>query len=73
LNRVKALIIIAFVAAIVVGTAVSTEAYPPFLAKARKFGAKDCLFCHAARGRRGMERARPMADQRETEARGRRG
>ena len=21
-------------------------AYPPFLAKAKKFGAKDCRFCH---------------------------
>ena len=23
-----------------------TEAYPPFVRKAEKFGAKDCLFCH---------------------------
>ena len=27
-------------------TAFRTEAYPPFVRKADKFGAKDCLFCH---------------------------
>ncbi len=30
----------------VVGSSFSTQAYPPFLRKAQKFGAKDCLFCH---------------------------
>jgi hypothetical protein len=30
----------------VVGTALTTQAYPPFVKKAAKFGAKDCLFCH---------------------------
>jgi hypothetical protein len=29
-----------------VGSAFTTQAYPPFLRKATKFGAKDCLFCH---------------------------
>lgn len=33
-------------AAIVLGSAMTTKAYPPFLKKAAKFGAKDCLFCH---------------------------
>lgn len=37
-------------AAVVVGlflaTAFRTEAYPPFVRKSEKFGAKDCLFCH---------------------------
>jgi hypothetical protein len=28
------------------GTSFSTSAYPPFLRKAQKFGAKNCLFCH---------------------------
>lgn len=30
----------------VVGSSFSTNAYPPFLRKAQKFGAKDCLYCH---------------------------
>jgi hypothetical protein len=30
----------------VVGSALTTNAYPPFVKKAAKFGAKDCLFCH---------------------------
>jgi hypothetical protein len=30
----------------VVGSSFSTKAYPPFLRKAQKFGAKDCKFCH---------------------------
>ena len=33
-------------AAIVLGSAMTTKVYPPFLKKAAKFGAKDCLFCH---------------------------
>jgi len=31
---------------VLAGLAAETRAYPPFLAKSRKFGAKDCLFCH---------------------------
>jgi hypothetical protein len=30
----------------VVGSSLNTTAYPPFLRKAGKFGAKNCLFCH---------------------------
>jgi hypothetical protein len=30
----------------VIGSSLATNAYPPFLRKAQKFGAKDCLFCH---------------------------
>lgn len=30
----------------VIGTALTANAYPPFVKKAAKFGAKDCLFCH---------------------------
>ena len=30
----------------VVGTALTTQAYPPFVKKAAEFGAKDCTFCH---------------------------
>lgn len=29
-----------------IGTAFTAKAYPPFVKKATKFGAKDCLFCH---------------------------
>ena len=28
------------------GSSFSTRAYPPFLRKAQKFGAKNCLYCH---------------------------
>jgi ketosteroid isomerase-like protein len=35
-----------FVVTIVGTLAVESFAYPPFVAKARKFGAKDCTFCH---------------------------
>ena len=34
------------VAGLFLATAFRTEAYPPFVRKAEKFGAKDCLFCH---------------------------
>lgn len=33
-------------AAVVFGSALTTKAYPSFVKKAQKFGAKDCLFCH---------------------------
>jgi hypothetical protein len=29
-----------------VGSSFSTNAYPPYLRKAQKFGAKDCKYCH---------------------------
>lgn len=31
-------------------SALRTEAYPPFVRKSEKFGAKDCLFCHTQAG-----------------------
>jgi hypothetical protein len=30
----------------IVGSSLNTSAYPPYLRKSAKFGAKDCLFCH---------------------------
>ncbi len=30
----------------ILGASVQTSAYPPFVKKAEKFGAKNCLFCH---------------------------
>ena len=35
-----------FVAGLVLALAGETLGYPPLLAKAKKFGAKDCTFCH---------------------------
>ncbi len=31
---------------VMIGSALKTEAYPPFLRQAAKYGAKNCLFCH---------------------------
>jgi ketosteroid isomerase-like protein len=42
----KVTIAVVFVAALVAALAAESFAYPPFLAKSRKFGAKDCRFCH---------------------------
>lgn len=48
MKRVKLIIAVSFVVAIVAALVTQSFAYPPFLAKARKFGAKDCTFCHVA-------------------------
>jgi ketosteroid isomerase-like protein len=45
-NKIKIAIAILFVAAVVISLAENASAYPPFVAKAKKFGAKDCTFCH---------------------------
>jgi hypothetical protein len=45
-KSLKVAIASVFIAAMVVALAGQTFGYPPFLAKARKFGAKDCTFCH---------------------------
>ncbi|MFY9558066.1 MAG: nuclear transport factor 2 family protein [Blastocatellia bacterium] len=37
-----------FVSAIVTGLASQALGYPPMLVKAKKFGARDCTFCHVA-------------------------
>jgi ketosteroid isomerase-like protein len=42
----KVSIALIFVAGLVVSLAGQSFGYPPFLAKSRKFGAKDCTFCH---------------------------
>ena len=46
MNRLKAIIASIFVVGIIAALAYQTAAYPPFVAKAKKFGAKDCRFCH---------------------------
>jgi len=45
-NKVKVIISLLFTASIIGALAGQTAAYPPFLVKAKKFGAKDCRFCH---------------------------
>ncbi len=44
-NLIKLSIAVVVIAG-ALGASFSTNAYPPFLRKAQKFGAKDCLFCH---------------------------
>lgn len=46
MKSIKVLIALVFIAGIVFALAGQTFGYPPLLAKARKFGAKDCTFCH---------------------------
>lgn len=46
MNRIKLAITLTFVAGLVGSLAGQTFGYPPFVAKSRKFGAKDCTFCH---------------------------
>lgn len=46
MRRVKIGISLFFVAGIVAALAGQTFGYPPLLAKSKKFGAKDCTFCH---------------------------
>ena len=48
MKRFKLIIAASFVAAIVTAVVTQSFAYPPFLAKAKKYGAKDCTFCHVA-------------------------
>jgi len=46
LKSIKIAIAIVFIAGIVAVLAGPAFGYPPLLVKARKFGAKDCTFCH---------------------------
>ncbi|HXG92049.1 MAG TPA: hypothetical protein VNN73_06710 [Blastocatellia bacterium] len=46
MNKLKGIIASVFVIGIIALLASQTVAFPPFLAKAKKFGAKDCRFCH---------------------------
>jgi hypothetical protein len=44
-NLIKLSIAVVVLAGLL-GSSFLTEAYPPFLRKAQKFGAKNCLYCH---------------------------
>ncbi|HJZ69661.1 MAG TPA: DUF3471 domain-containing protein [Blastocatellia bacterium] len=46
MKTIKLSIALIFVAGLVAALAGRTFGYPPLLAKAKKFGAKDCTFCH---------------------------
>jgi ketosteroid isomerase-like protein len=45
-RTIKRLIAASFVPVLVAVFAARSDAYPPFVGKAKKFGAKDCTFCH---------------------------
>jgi hypothetical protein len=45
-RRLKIAVAFFFATAIIAAFATESFAFPPFVAKSRKFGAKDCTFCH---------------------------
>jgi hypothetical protein len=46
LKRLRTTIILTFIVGTVAILSSQSMAYPPFLDQAKKFGAKDCRFCH---------------------------
>ena len=46
MKSIKVLVAVIFVASMIAALSTQTFGYPPFLIKAKKFGAKDCTFCH---------------------------
>jgi len=45
-KSIKVLVAVTFIASAIAALSTQTFGYPPFLIKAKKFGAKDCTFCH---------------------------
>lgn len=45
-KKIKLVIATLFIVSIAMVLASESIALPPYVAKAKKFGAKDCLFCH---------------------------
>jgi hypothetical protein len=45
-RRIKIVLSVTFLAGLMAALATQSIAYPPFLARSKKFGAKDCRFCH---------------------------
>lgn len=46
MKSIKVLVAVIFIASMIAALSTQTFGYPPFLIKAKKFGAKDCTFCH---------------------------
>ncbi len=46
MKRIRVTITLLFVVSILAVLGANSYAYPPFVGKAAKFGAKDCKFCH---------------------------
>lgn len=46
MRRIKIAVSLIFIVGVIVALAGQSLGYPPLLAKAKKFGAKDCTFCH---------------------------
>ena len=46
MRKIKIVLSVTFLAGVMAALAAQSIAYPPFLAKSKKFGAKDCRFCH---------------------------
>ena len=46
MKRIKIAISLIFIVGVIAALAGQSLGYPPLLAKAKKFGAKDCTFCH---------------------------
>ncbi|HKV37949.1 MAG TPA: hypothetical protein VJX67_01960 [Blastocatellia bacterium] len=48
MKQLKSFVVLIFVAGTIALLAGETSAYPPFVAKAKKYGARDCTFCHVS-------------------------
>jgi hypothetical protein len=46
LRKIRVIIALVFVAAVMAALTTQSLAFPPFVGKAAKFGARDCKFCH---------------------------
>jgi hypothetical protein len=45
-KTIKITLAMVFITGIIIALMTPALAFPPFVSKARKFGAKDCRFCH---------------------------
>lgn len=70
MNRIKVVVALLFLSGAVASLAGDSLAYPPFLKAARKFGAKDCTFCHVnpEGGEPNNERGKWLAAEKERRA-----
>lgn len=46
MKTIKITLAVVFITGIIIALMTPALAFPPFVSKARKFGAKDCRFCH---------------------------